>query len=181
MLLAFPRTPVIEVARRIRIAAPLPAVFALAADLRHDARWRREIHQTRLDAPAPGRGVVATEDAFLSPRCPHALTRLAYAAYEPDHYVRCTALHGEAAWQDVERRFQALGPAQTELTYTLRFEQAVVRRGLPFALPVWWLRWYTGWMMTRYLRRLQRLLEAAEPAVTTPSAPAYPAALHAVR
>ncbi|GAB3833489.1 SRPBCC family protein [Hymenobacter jeollabukensis] len=169
MLLAAPRTPVIEVTRRIRLAAPLPAVFALAADLRHDARWRREIHQTRLDAPAPGPGVVATEDAFLSPRCPHALTRLVYVAYEPDRYVRCTALPGEAAWQDVERQFRALGPSHTELTYTLRFEQAVVRRGLPFAPPVWFLRWYTGWMMTRYLRTLRQLLETGTAA--TPARP----------
>jgi hypothetical protein len=174
MYLAVPRTPVIEVQRRVTIAAPLPAVFALAADLRHDARWRREIHRTQLDAPAPGPGVVATEDAFLSPRCPHALTRLAYVAYAPDQYVRCTALHGEAAWQDVERRFRALGPAQTELTYTLRFEQAVVRRGLPFAPPVWFLRWYTGWMMTRYLRGLQGLLETTAPA---PAAAPRPVAL----
>lgn len=163
MRLASPTTPVVEVTRRIRIAAPLPTVFTLAADLRHDARWRREIHQTQLDAPAPGPGVVATEDAFLSPSCPHALTRLAYVAYEPDAYVRCTALHGEAAWQDVERRFRALGPDHTELTYTLRFEQAVVRRGLSFAPPVWFLRWYTGLVLGYYLRRLQRLLESVEP------------------
>ncbi|RAK70235.1 SRPBCC family protein [Hymenobacter edaphi] len=161
LLLASPRTPVIEVERRVTIAAPLAAVFALAADLRHDTRWRREIHRTLLDAPAPGPGVVATEDAFLSPACPHALTRLAYVAYEPDHFVRCTALAGETAWQDVERRFCPAGPAHTEFTYTLRFELAVVRRGLRFAPPRWLLRGYTGWMMGRYLRRLQRLLEHA--------------------
>lgn len=178
MLLAVPRTPIIEVERRVQIAAPLSIVFALAADLRHDARWRREIHQTQLDAPAPGLGVVATEDAFLSPGCPHALTRLAYVAYEPNYYVRCTALHGEAAWQDVERRFRAVGPDLTELTYTLRFEQAVVRRGLPFAPPVWFLRWYTGLMMTRYLGQLQRLLETAGADMT---APAQPAVLHVAR
>ncbi|MCC3160354.1 SRPBCC family protein [Hymenobacter sp. 15J16-1T3B] len=159
MLLASPRTPIIEVERRIRIAAPLPTVFALAADLRHDARWRREIHRTLLDGPAPGPGVVATEDAFLSPTCPHALTRLGYVAYEPERYVRCTALAGEAAWQDVERRFQPAGPAHTDLTYTLRFELAVVQRGLRLAPPQWLLRGYTRWMMGRYLRRLQRLLE----------------------
>ena len=160
MHLAIPRTPVIEVERRIRIAAPLPAVFALAADLRHDARWRREIHQTLLDAPVPGPGVVATEDAYISASCPHACTRLAYVAYQPAAYVRCTALADEAAWQDVERRFEALGPAHTELTYTLRFERAVVLRGLRVAPPQWFLRWYTGWMMGRYLRRLRQLLES---------------------
>ncbi|RTQ51465.1 hypothetical protein EJV47_06585 [Hymenobacter gummosus] len=81
-------------------------------------------------------------------------------AYQPGAYVRCTALAGEATWQDVERHFRPLGPTRTELTYTLRFERALVQRGLGFAPPLWFLRWYTGWMMGRYLRRLQQQLEA---------------------
>jgi hypothetical protein len=169
MLLATPRTPVIEVTRRLVLGVPSDAAFALAADLRHDARWRREVHQTTLDTPAPGVGSVATEDAYRSARCPHELTRLAYVAYEPGRYVRCTAVAANPTWTDLERTFRPLDPARTELTYTLRFERAVVQQALGFAPPLWFLRWYTGWMMTRYLRRLQRLLAAEAGPAPTPS------------
>ncbi|GAA4385623.1 hypothetical protein GCM10023186_29180 [Hymenobacter koreensis] len=41
----------------------------------------------------------------------------------------------------------------------MQFEQQVVQRALGFAPPLWFLRWYSGWMMQRYLRKLQTLLE----------------------
>ncbi|WP_400190740.1 SRPBCC family protein [Hymenobacter sp. B81] len=151
---------VVSVERRITIQRPCARVFAYAADLRNDASWRREVHQTLLDAPQPALGAVATEDAYLSAQRPHSLTRLQYAAYEPDRYVRCTTAPDSPHWMSLERTFRSLGPGTTEFVYALGFEQKLVQQALGFAPPRWFLRWYTGWMMGRYQRRLQQLLEA---------------------
>lgn len=159
MQLAFPTTPAVSVKRRVVIQAPIERVFAYVADLRNDAQWRQEINKTTLDAAAPALGVVATEDAYLSGKQPHALSRLAYMAFEPNRYVRCTAPADNPTWTDVVRRFRETELGATEFVYELSFEQKVVQQALGFAPPLWFLRWYTGWMMSRYLRRLKQQLE----------------------
>jgi|SRR6476661_321065 len=155
-----PNSPLVAVKRNIIIKAPQAAVFTFAADLRNDARWRQEVHSTVLDAAAPAPGVVATEDAFLSAKRPHSLTQLVYEAYEPAQLMRCQTPADSPHWMRVERRFRALDAGSTEFSYELQFEQKLVREALGFAPPLWFLRWYSGWMMGKYQKKLKGILEA---------------------
>ena len=150
---------IIAVERRIRIPAAPNRVFAYAADLRNDAKWRAEVHATVLDTAQPGVGAVATEDAFLSAKRPHSLTQLTYVAYEPDAgLMHCATAAGAPYWMSVRRTCRLLNTGATEFVYALQFEQKLVADAIGFAPPGWFLRWYSGWMMSRYLRTLKRLL-----------------------
>ncbi|GAA4361940.1 hypothetical protein GCM10023185_29350 [Hymenobacter saemangeumensis] len=157
-----PTSPIITARRSIIINAPLAAVFAFAADLRNDAQWRAEVHGTELSTPQPLPGSVATEDAFLSAKVPHSIKRLLYLRYDDGQLMRCTTEAGDPNWLSMERRFQRVGTQATRLEYALEFERKVVDEAMGFAPPLWFLRWYTNWMMGRYLRKLKGLLEAEQ-------------------
>jgi len=162
-----PSSPIVAVERQITINAGSEAVFAYVADLRNDSEWRAEINRTSLDAALPAPGVLATEDAFLSTKRPNSITRLAYEAYEPSRFMRCLTTVDNTSWMSVERTFRPIGPTTTEFIYNLQFEQKVVREALGFAPPLWFLRWYSGWMMMKYLRKLKSILEARQAVVTS--------------
>jgi hypothetical protein len=169
MQLNTPSTPIVAIERRISIHAPLKQVFDFVSDLRNDASWRQEINATELDTFRPGIGTIAVEDAYLSAKHPHSLNRLAYVAYEPDSYMRCATVADHPTWMEVERTFKQLGPTLTEFTYALRFERKVVQQALGFAPPLWFLRWYSGYMMGKYQRKLKHLLEHMPAAVAQPT------------
>jgi uncharacterized protein YndB with AHSA1/START domain len=154
-----PSTPVVAVRRSIIIDASVEKVFAYAADLRNDPHWRREVNRTTLDTITPGVGTIATEDARLSAKAPHFVTKTVCLAYEANHRLDCATIAGSPTWMRVSRTFNPLGPTSTEFSYSLEFEHKVIKLALGFNLPRLLIRWYTGRTMATYQRELKRILE----------------------
>ncbi|HEX2534980.1 MAG TPA: SRPBCC family protein [Chitinophagaceae bacterium] len=149
---------IIDITCTLRMERDSATVFRYLADLRLDARWRKEVHQTRIE-PAEGRRMgVAVQDAYLSRRVPHHLTRLQCMHYEPGRCIAFETLPGSPFWQQTIRTVQPV-PGGALVTYRLLFDAAVVRFGLGFPLPPFFIRWYTRTTMKRYLARLKTILE----------------------
>ena len=153
----------ISISGSIIINRDLQTVFNFISDYSNDPKWRKEINQTVIDTPKINVGSLLTEDSFLSKRNPHYLSYLKCTEYIADKMVKCETTSEAKFWAMNTRTVEAIDTKTTKVLYHLEFDPAIVKFGIGFQLPRFFLSYYTKSVMKDYLAVLKKNLETPKP------------------
>lgn len=145
----------------IIVNSDLQTVFTFLSDYRNDPKWRKEINQTSISTDKMGLGTLLTEDSFLSKRNPHYISHLKCTEYIPNKAVTCETTSEAKFWAKSSRTVEIIDTDQTKVTYELEFDPAIVKFGIGFQLPHFFLNFYTKSVMKDYLAVLKKNLESS--------------------
>jgi hypothetical protein len=67
-------------------------------------------------------------------------------------------------WLKNSRQVEKIARDSTKLTYHLEFDADIVKYGIGFKLPMFFLRYYTKATMNKYLNKLKLILEKGDQA-----------------
>lgn len=134
-------------------------VFSYLSNYSNDKYWRKEINETTLNTAALEIGTLLTEDSFLSKRNPNYVSYLKCMNLEPNKTVSCETTSTAAFWALNKRTVEAIEPNKTKVIYHLEFDPAIVKFGIGFQLPRFFLNFYTRTVMKDYLNVLKKNLE----------------------
>ena len=152
----------IETSATIHINCQPAKVFAYTAELGNDSAWRSEINATISLHEREGLHHIVEEDAFLSKKLPHYLTRFICTVYIQDRKIIYQLVPGSRFFMCNCREVKALAPQQTLLRYSLKFDGGIVRHALGIGLPAIVIRCVTRLSMRKYLKKLKLLLESGQ-------------------
>lgn len=138
----------------------LQTVFNFLSDYRNDPKWRKEINQTTINTDNMGLETKLTEDSFLSKRNPHYLSYLKCTEFIPNKTVKCETTQEAKFWAKSARSVESITNTSTKVTYELEFDPAIVKFGIGFQLPYFFLNFYTKSVMKDYLAVLKKTLES---------------------
>jgi hypothetical protein len=151
---------IIEVQHHMIIRRRAGKIFEYVADMRLDKYWRDEINDTTLDTDLPTLGSIATEDSKLSKRVPHHIAKLKCIIWQEGRQVVFETLPESTFYLKSVRELENLPDTTTRLTYMIAFDSSVVKHGLGFGLPAFFLKFYTKLKMTQYMKKLKNILES---------------------
>ncbi len=134
-------------------------VFSFLSDYRNDPKWRKEINQTTINTPQIQVGSLLTEDSFLSRKNPHYLSHLICSELLPHSRITCNTTPETKFYSKNTRSVKKIDNESCKVIYQLEFDTAIVKHGLGFQLPGFFLKFYTNSVMKDYLSVLKKHLE----------------------
>ena len=153
----------IDLTATVEVAADAPSVFAWISDYRNDPYWREEIKKVTLSTGSVERGSLITEVSFLSNRVPEYVSQLRCIAFSAGKSIVSETIPENKFWAKNSRSVEPLPGNRTRVTYRIQFDIAVVRHGLGFSLPAFFVKLYTRITMKKYLAVLKKKLEQQKP------------------
>ncbi len=150
------------VTSNIVIRANANAVFEYVSDLRNDRHWRTEITDTKIKDEKIKLKTIAIEDSYLSKKIPNHKTILECVEFLPPKKIVYQSIPASDFLIMNSREFEEIDNAATKLLYTVAFDSAIVRYGIGFNLPLFFLKYYTKKTMNKYLKSLKKILEQTQ-------------------
>jgi len=154
------RKKIIEVTRTICIKKDSATVFNYFSDLRNDKEWRSEINETKVLNPDPSIHTIAHEDSYLSKKVPNYVAKLICLAYVPNRRIVYQTMPENRYFLRSIREVDNLSDLETRITYSLKFDKAIVKHGIGINLPRFLVNYVTNSSMKKYLKKLKTVLEA---------------------
>jgi len=133
--------------------------FSYISNYSNDKYWRKEINETTINTATLEIGTILTEDSFLSKRNPNYVSFLKCIDLIPNNTVTCETTPEAPFWAMNKRTVEAIEPNKTKVIYHLKFDPAIVKFGIGFQLPRFFLNFYTRSVMKDYLQVLKKNLE----------------------
>jgi hypothetical protein len=151
---------VIDITGTINVQKDIHTVFNYISDFRLDKNWRKEINETTIADTDTKLNNVVIEYSYLSKKVPNHKAALKCVEYIPNSIIVYQSLPENTFWLKNSRQTEAISNNITKITYQIEFDIAVVKYGLGFALPTFFIKYYTKTIMKKYLHKLKQILEA---------------------
>jgi len=143
----------------INISTDYKTVFEYISNLENDRFWRKEINSTTMSSK-PQTGVMATENSFLSKRVPNNVLILKCIELLENKHIVYQTLSDSKFYLKSVRKVESISENESKVTYTIEFDNSIVKHGLGIGLPKFIIDMVTKSDMKKYLKKLKAVLES---------------------